>query len=79
MLMLQAEKMGYDMKKSRNQILFEAYPNVTMQDVVNFNHKNIKGQKKVYMCLGKESDMDFGALSKYGKVQKLTLEDIFGY
>ena len=76
---LNYEKMGYDMKKSRNQILFEAYPNVTMQDVVNFNHKNIKGQKKVYMCLGKESDMDFGALSKYGKVQKLTLEDIFGY
>ena len=76
---LNYEKMGYDMKKSRAQILFEAYPKVTMQDIVNFNHKYIKGQKKVYMCLGKEADMDFNALAKFGKVKKLKLEDIFGY
>lgn len=76
---LNYEKMGYDMKKSRNQILFEAYPSMTMQDVINFNHKYIKGQKKVYMCLGKESDMNFEELAKFGKVKKLTLEDIFGY
>lgn len=73
------ERMGYDMKKTRAQILFEAYPAVTMQDVVNFNHKYIKGQKKVYMCLGKESDMNFNELAKFGKVKKLTLEEIFGY
>ena len=76
---LNYEKMGYDMKKSRAHILFEAYPKVTMQDIVNFNHKYIKGQKKVYMCLGKEADMDFNALAKFGKVKKLKLEDIFGY
>lgn len=73
------EKMGYDMKKSRAQILFEAYPAITMQDVINFNHKYIKGQKKVYMCLGKESEMDFNALGKFGKVKKLSLKDVFGY
>ena len=73
------ERMGYDMKKTRAQILFETYPAVTMQDVVNFNHKYIKGQKKVYMCLGKESDMNFNELAKFGKVKKLTLEEIFGY
>ena len=76
---LNYEQMGYDTKKSRAQILFEAYPKVTMQDIVNFNHKYIKGQKKVYMCLGKEADMDFNALAKFGKVKKLKLEDIFGY
>ena len=73
------ERMGFDTKKSHGRILFEAYPNVTMQDIVNFNHKYIKGQKKVYMCLGKEADMDFNALAKFGKVKKLTLEQIFGY
>ena len=76
---LNYEKMGYNMKKSTAQILFEAYPAITMQDVVNFNHKYIKNQKKVYMCLGKESDMNFNELAKFGKVKKLTLEDIFGY
>lgn len=76
------ERMGFDTKskkKGHAQQLFEAYPNVTMQDVINFNHKHIKGQKKVYMCLGKESDMNFDQLSKFGKVKKLTLEEIFGY
>lgn len=77
---LHYEKMGFDTKKkTRAEILFEAYPNVTMQDIVDFNHKYIKGQKKVYMCLGKESDMNFNELAKFGKVKKLTLEDIFGY
>ena len=76
---LHYEHMGFDIKKNRAKILYEAYPNVTMQDVVEFNHKFIRGQKKFYMCLGKEADMDFNALAKFGKVKKLTLEDIFGY
>lgn len=73
------EKMGFDMKKTRGQILFETYPTLSMQDLVNFNQKYLKGQKKFYMVLGREADMDFNALSKFGKVKKLTLEDIFGY
>ncbi|MCR4812158.1 MAG: insulinase family protein [Bacteroidales bacterium] len=73
------EKMGFDPKKPRAKILFEAYPKVTMQNIIDFNKKYIKGQKKVYMCLGKEADMDFNALAKFGKVKKLKLEDIFGY
>ncbi len=73
------ERMGFNPKKNHAKMLFEAYPNVTMQDIVNFNHKYIRGQKKVYMCLGKEADMDFNALAKFGKVKKLKLEDIFGY
>ena len=73
------ERMGLDPKKPRAKILFEAYPKVTMQNVIDFNKKYIKGQKKVYMCLGKEADMDFNALAKFGKVKKLKLEDIFGY
>ena len=76
---LNYENMGYDLKKSRVKILFEAYPKVTMQDIVNFNRKYIKGQKKVYMALGKESEMDFNALAKFGKVKKLNLKDVFGY
>ena len=77
---LRYEKMGFDTKKkTRAQILFEAYPNVTMQSIIDFNHKYIKGQKKVYMCLGKESEMDFNTLAKFGKVVKLSLKDIFGY
>ena len=52
---------------------------MTMQDLVNFQQQHIKGQKKSYLILGKESEMDFNALSKFGKVKKLSLDEIFGY
>ena len=52
---------------------------MTMQNLIDFQQKHIKGQKKSYLILGKESDMDFDALSKFGKVKKLTLNEIFGY
>ena len=76
---LQYEKMGYDTRKSQAKVLFEAYPSVSMQDVVDFSKKYVRGQKKTFMALGKEADMDFNALSKFGKVKKLSLEEIFGY
>ena len=74
---LQCERMGW--KEPLRKQLFAAYPTMTMQNLVNFQQQNIKGQKKAYLILGKESDMDFDALSKFGKVKKLTLDEIFGY
>ena len=58
---------------------FKAYQKMTMQNLVNFQKQHVKGQKKTYLILGKESEMDFNKLAKFGKVKKLKLEDIFGY
>lgn len=74
---LRYEKMGW--KENPNKKNFEVLPTLTMQDVVNFNHKYIKGQKKTYMCLGKESEMDFNALGKFGKVIKVDASKLFNY
>ena len=74
---LNCERMGW--KEPLGKTLYQIYPNLTMKDLVNFQQKYIKGQKKTYLILGKESDMDFNALGKFGKVKKLKLEDIFGY
>lgn len=74
---LNCERMGW--KEPISKQLFQTYPNLTMKDLENFQKKYIKGQKKTYLILGKESDMDFNALGKFGKVKKLSLEDIFGY
>lgn len=76
---LSYEKMGYDMKNPFEKVLFEAYPAVTMQNIVDFNHKYIKNQNKIYMVLGREADIDMAGLAKYGKITRLTLEQIFGY
>ena len=74
---LNCERMGW--KEPLGKQLFQIYPNLTMKDLVDFQKKYIKGQKKTYLILGKESDMDFNALGKFGKVKKLKIDDIFGF
>ena len=53
----------------------------TLQDVVDFQQKVIKDRKYVIGILGSEKDLDMKAFSpeKYGKVERVSLEDIFGY
>lgn len=74
---LTCEKMGW--KEPLRRQNFQAYQKMTMKDLVDFQQRYIKGQKKSYLILGKESEMDFNALSKFGTVKKLTLDEIFGY
>ena len=74
---LQCEKMGW--KEPLRKQNFEAYQKMKMADLVNFQKQYIKGQKKAYLILGKESEIDFNRLAKFGKVKKLTLDQIFGY
>jgi predicted Zn-dependent peptidase len=74
---LHCERMG--LKEPLNKQNFAAYQKMTMNDLTSFQKQYIKGQKKSYLILGKESEMDFNALSKFGKVKKLTLDQVFGY
>ena len=74
---LNCEQMGW--KEPLRKQNFQAYQKLTMKDLVSFQQQHIKGQKKTYLILGKESEMDFNALGKFGKVKKLTLDQIFGY
>ena len=74
---LSCERMGW--KEPLTKQNFQAYQKMTMQDLVGFQQKNIKGQKKSYLILGKESEIDFNKLAKFGKVKKLTLDEVFGY
>ena len=74
---LSAERKGlnYDIRRD----IYKIVPTMSMKDVVKFNDTYLKHKPKTYLILGKESDMDFKALEKYGKIQKLTQEEIFGY
>ena len=74
---LQCERMG--LKEPLRKQNYQAYQKLTMQDLVRFQQQHIKGQKKTLLILGKESEMDFQALARFGKVKKLTLDEIFGY
>ena len=74
---LHCERMG--LKEPLNKQNFAAYQKMTMNDLTSFQKQYIKGQKKSYLILGKESEIDFNKLAKFGKVKKLTLDEIFGY
>lgn len=71
-------ELGYDYDYRKD--FYNAIDQFTIEDIVTFNHQYIRNQPKTYMILSNESDVDFDALTKdFGKVNKLTLEDIFGY
>jgi predicted Zn-dependent peptidase len=61
------------------QQIFNEVQQMTLQDVVNFQEKWIKGRTYSYCILGNEKELDMNALKKLGPVVKLTTEEIFGY
>jgi len=67
--------LSYDM----NREIFEQAQGMTLADVKKFQEENVKNRAYTYCILGSEKDLDFKTMSTYGKVQKLTLKDIFGY
>ena len=67
---------NYDYRKD----LYEAANNLTLSDIDAFNQQYVKGKPKTYMILSNEKDVPFGEIEKlFGKVTRLSLEDIFGY
>lgn len=59
--------------------LYQAVQKLTLQDVVNFQKQNIKDRKYTYCILGDEKNLDMTKLGEYGKITRVTTEDIFGY
>jgi predicted Zn-dependent peptidase len=59
--------------------LFEALPTMTLDQVVDFQQKYVKGRKYAVGILGDSNDIDLDYLRANGKLVMLTLEDIFGY
>ena len=59
--------------------LYNEVQNLTLQDVVNFQEKWVKGRTYYYGILANPKEIDMNALKKLGTVVELTTEDIFGY
>ena len=74
---LEQEELG--LASDTRKQLFEAVQAMTLDDVVAYQQKNIKGRKYTTCILGRESDLDMESLEKWGKIVRLTQQDIFGY
>ena len=74
---LAAKRRGVDYDTRKD--VYENTIKYTLNDVKAFNEKYVKGNKYVYLLIGDKSKLDFSILEKYGKVEELTLNQIFGY
>ena len=53
--------------------------NFDMDDLLAFHNSHMNNNARVVMILGSKEKLDLNVLAKYGQIQELTLEDIFGY
>ncbi len=69
----------YERQAGSMQKYYEQLQTITFDDIKAFSETKLKGQKRVYVILGSKEQMDFEALKKFGDIEELTLEEIFGY
>lgn len=72
-----ARKLG--LSEDPRKLLYEQVPTLTLADLVRFAQERIAHKPYRYIILGNEKELDMNAIQSYGKVKRLTLEDIFGY
>ncbi len=72
-----AQKLGlnYDINKS----VYDNLPNLTYNDLVDFQKNNYNKKTYTYCIMASKDKVKMVDLEKLGKVQVLTLEEIFGY
>ena len=74
---LDSQEFGW--KNDRRRDLFNQAQTWTLDDVKKFQQQYLKNKKYTFCVLGDEKDMVQEVVNKYGTLQKLSLEEIFGY
>lgn len=59
--------------------VYEQVKSMTLDDLMAFHKREISNRKYKLLLLGEEADWDMNVLQQYGTLQRVTLEDIFGY
>ena len=72
-----AKRRGIDYDISEK--IYNALPNLTLQDIVGFEKQMMANKQYRYIILGDEKELDMKALEKLAPVKRLTTEEIFGY
>ena len=72
-----ARRMGrdYDIR----EVIYNEVPQLSFDDIQNFQQEFVKDQNYAILVIGKKDELDIETLESYGKVNFLTLEDVFGY
>jgi zinc protease len=71
----QDKGLDYDVRKDT----YEQVATMSFDDLKTFHETYIKDKKYVTVLVGSRDKIDFAELAKYGDVQELSLEELFGY
>ena len=74
---LAAKRLGLDY--DINSVVFNALPNLQLNDIVKFEQQSMANKPYRYLILGDEKELDIEGLQKIAPIRHLTLEEIFGY
>ena len=74
---LSAQRRGIDF--DINERIYQQLPSVTLQSIVDFEHRMMANKAYRYMILGNESELDMPALEKIAPVRRVSTEEVFGY
>ena len=72
----QAKELGIDY--DINRTIYEALPNITLQDIVKFEQENMAHKPYRYIILGDEKNLDIKALEQIAPIKRVSTEEIFG-
>ena len=74
---LNAQMRGIDY--DLNERIYNALPDITMQDIVKFEKEQMANKPYRYVILGNEKELDMKAIQELGPVKRISTEEIFGY
>ncbi len=72
-----ARKRGLD--RDLRKDVYEQAPNVTFDQIADFQKENIRDHKYAIAVLGSKKKIDMNDLAKYGNIEELSLDQVFGY
>jgi predicted Zn-dependent peptidase len=72
-----ARKMGLD--HDIRQDVYASAPGISFDQVADFQKQNIRNHNYTIAVLGSKKKIDMQDLAKYGDIQELSLDEIFGY
>ena len=59
--------------------IYNALPNITLQDIVKFEKEQMANKPYRYVILGDEKELNMEAIQAIGPVKRVSTEEIFGY
>lgn len=58
---------------------YEHIANMTPEDLLDFQHRKVKGRNFSFVVMGSKDRIDMDYLKQFGPIEELTMNQIFGY